>query len=148
MTTIQPITTNPDVCRDCQTCTLACSLHHDGACGPHLARLVVAKDMARYKFSIRICQHCSSPACLSACPVDAMAMDHRGVVAINDQACTRCGACAASCPYDAIAYSEYYDRFLKCDLCPGRQEGPLCVELCPVAALSLREEATPDRREN
>ncbi len=148
MPTIHPIATNADLCRDCQACTLACSLHHEGACSPDLARLAVDKDMARFKFAIRICQHCNEPACLSACPADAMAMDHRGVVTINDQSCTRCGACATSCPYDAVLYSDYYDRFLKCDLCAGREEGPLCVQLCPVGALSLRQEGTPRRGGN
>lgn len=133
------IVTDASLCRDCQTCALACSLFHEGACSPELARLAVGKDMARYKFTIRICQHCSLPACLSACPEDAMAIHDRGVVTINGEACTRCGACASSCPYDAIFYSMTYDRYLKCDLCAGLDMGPLCVELCPVGALTLQQ---------
>jgi Fe-S-cluster-containing hydrogenase component 2 len=127
--------TDPDRCRDCQTCALACSLYHEGACSLTLARLAIIKDAARYEFDIRICQHCPQPECLSACPADAMSMDKRGVVIIHDEACIRCGACAASCPHDAIFYHEREDRYLKCDLCAGRPEGPLCVQLCPVGAL-------------
>ena len=126
-------------CRGCETCVLACSLHHEGTCNPDMARLVVAKDMARYEFDILICQHCDAPDCILACPNDAMAMDDRGVVFMVDEDCDRCGACAASCPYDAILYNEDQDRYLKCDLCANREGGPLCVELCPVGALTLAE---------
>jgi Fe-S-cluster-containing hydrogenase component 2 len=125
------------LCRDCQACALACSLYHEGECNPSLARLLVSKDMARYEFQITICQQCDPPACIPACPTDAMQMDDRGVVVISEDECIQCGACADSCPYGAIFYNEAQDRYLKCDLCAGRDEGPLCVEVCPVGALTL-----------
>jgi len=125
------------LCRDCQACALACSLHHEGECNLSLARLVVNKDMASYQFDILLCQHCAVPDCMSACPCDAMRLDERGVVVILDDECIRCGACRSSCPHSAVFYSHNHDRYLKCDLCAGREEGPLCVELCPVGALAL-----------
>jgi Fe-S-cluster-containing hydrogenase component 2 len=129
------------LCRDCQACVLACSLHHEGECSPGLARLVVTKDMAKYQFDILVCQHCASPDCLLACPSDAMSLDKRGVVIILDAECDRCGACASNCPHDAIFYNEVQHRYLKCDLCASREEGPLCVEFCPVGALALVDAA-------
>jgi Fe-S-cluster-containing dehydrogenase component len=137
MTDNQRIQVDAKLCRDCQTCVLACSLYHEGECNLGLARLVVTKDMARYEFDIVICQHCHEPDCILACPSDAMLLDDRGVVIILDDECDRCGSCAASCPYDAIFYNEAQDRYFKCDLCVDRAEGPLCVELCPVGALTL-----------
>ena len=131
------IHTDADLCRDCQACALACSLYHEAACSPALARLVVTKDMVKYEFDIRICQHCDDPACLESCPVEAMALDDRGVVMLDDEACVQCGACADSCPHDAIFYHQAEDRYLKCDLCAGRVEGPLCVDVCPVGALTV-----------
>jgi carbon-monoxide dehydrogenase iron sulfur subunit len=125
------------LCRDCQACVLACSLHHEGECNLGLARLVVSKDMARYEFDIVICKHCDEPDCMLACPSEAMLLDDRGVVIILEEECNRCGACAADCPHDAIFYNEALDRYVKCDLCAGREEGPLCVQLCPVEALTL-----------
>ena len=127
------------LCRDCQACTLACSLHHEGECNLGLARLLVTKDMAKYEFDIVICKHCDEPDCLLACPSQAMVLDDRGVVVILDDVCDRCGACAADCPYGAIFYYEAQDRYVKCDLCAGREQGPICVELCPVEALTLVE---------
>jgi carbon-monoxide dehydrogenase iron sulfur subunit len=102
-----------------------------------LARLVVTKDMARYEFDIVVCKHCDEPDCMLACPSEAMVLDDRGVVIILEEECDRCGACAAACPHDAIFYNEPQDRYLKCDLCAGREQGPLCVEMCPVQALTL-----------
>jgi carbon-monoxide dehydrogenase iron sulfur subunit len=128
------------LCRDCQACTLACSLYHEGECSLSLARLAIIKDMAKYEFHILICQHCDRPECVLACPTEAMTMDDRGVVIIHDEECTRCGACASACPYDAILYHAAEDRYLKCDLCTSREGGPLCVELCPVGALTLSVE--------
>jgi Fe-S-cluster-containing dehydrogenase component len=118
---------------------LACALYHEGQCHLGLARLQVYKEMASYTFDIRICRHCQSPACLEVCPAGAMVVDRRGVVLLDDGACARCGSCAAACPYDAISYSEGEDRYLKCDLCAGREEGALCVALCPVGALTVGE---------
>lgn len=114
---------------------LACSLWHEGECNPALARLQVHKDMARLEYEIRICRHCVDPECLAACPEDAMRLDERGVVLIDDDLCIRCGSCQAACPYDAIFYNQSVDRYLKCDLCAGRAEGPLCAAICPVGAL-------------
>ncbi len=137
MTTQHRIKTDAELCRECQACTLACSLFHEGECSPNLARLQVLKDMARYEFQILVCQHCDSPDCMDACPSDAMVRDERGVVSIVDEACLRCGACAAACPYGVIFYHEATDRYLKCDLCAGREDGPLCVAICPVGALTM-----------
>ena len=131
------------LCRDCQTCVLACSLHHERECNLELARLVVTKDMARNEFAIVICKHCDEPDCILACPSDAMVLDKRGVVIVLNDECNRCGSCAASCPHDAIFYNKAQDRYIKCDLCAGREQGPLCVELCPVEALTLVQAEEP-----
>jgi len=135
------ILARPEICRDCQACMLACSLYHEGECSLSLARMLVSKDMARYTFDIRICQHCDTPECMLACPADAISLDDRGVAIINDDECIRCGACMSTCPYDAIRYNEAADRYLKCDLCAGRAGGPVCVEVCPVEALVLSDVA-------
>jgi anaerobic dimethyl sulfoxide reductase subunit B (iron-sulfur subunit) len=93
--------------------------------------------MEKYEFHIAICRQCDAPDCLSVCPTGAMRRDERGVVVLIEDECTLCGACAASCPYEAIFYNDARGRYLKCDLCADREEGPLCVELCPVGALAL-----------
>jgi Fe-S-cluster-containing dehydrogenase component len=132
-----PIRIDVSRCRECQACTLACSLYHEGACGPAVARLRVSKEMGPYTFDIRLCRHCDDPPCLDACPTGATSLDARGVVVIEEEECTACGACARACPYEAILHNAPEDRYLKCDLCAGREEGPLCAEICPVGALTF-----------
>jgi carbon-monoxide dehydrogenase iron sulfur subunit len=127
------------LCRDCQACTLVCSLRHEGECNAALARLIVLKDMRNYEYDIAICQHCEEPECVDACPSGAISLDERLVAIIDYDACTVCGICAEECPYDAIFYNEQQDRYLKCDLCADWGGFPLCVEFCPAGALTLIE---------
>jgi Fe-S-cluster-containing hydrogenase component 2 len=74
---------------------------------------------------------------MAECPNQAIRRDERGIVTIFHDECLQCGACMEACPYDAIFYNEALGRYLMCDLCGGREKGPLCVELCPVGALTL-----------
>ena len=134
------ILSDPDLCQGCEVCLLACSLWQEGENNPSLARLRVEKDMVHYTFSISVCQHCSPPPCLEACPVEAMSLDERGVVLIDEQECIRCGSCAERCPYGAIFYDERTDRYLKCELCTAYNGEPLCVAICPTGALHWQPE--------
>lgn len=140
MPPIRRLRADDEACRGCEACVLACSVFHEGASQPGLARLVVSKDMARYEFHIDYCRHCDDPPCLAACPVDSMSLDSRGVVLIDDALCLRCGACADACPYHTIYYLADRDRYVKCDLCAGRTQGPLCVAFCPVDAILETDE--------
>lgn len=133
------VTANAELCRDCQCCALGCSLYHDSVCSPARARLTVAKDMARFEFAIHVCHQCQDPDCVAACVAGAMKVNEQGVAIVDEGSCVRCGACADACPFEAIFYHAPTERYLKCDLCAGRSEGPLCVQLCPAGALNLVE---------
>ena len=135
--TEQKIYANAALCRDCQACTLACSLYHEGQCNLSLARLAVLKDMARYEFRILVCQRCDTAECMMVCPTEALRYNDEGILVLNEEDCIQCGACCEACPYHALFYDKATDRYLKCDFCAGRPGGPVCVEICPVRALSL-----------
>jgi Fe-S-cluster-containing hydrogenase component 2 len=134
------IVVSTEFCRGCDMCTLACSLYHTGQCNPGQARLRVTKDIEQHRFSIVICKQCEEPACFEACPADAMERDDEGVVSIIAENCIACGSCQAACPYEAITFHEGTDYYLKCDLCKGRAEGPMCAEVCPTGAVSFGDE--------
>lgn len=135
---MQQVAVDPSRCRGCDMCVLACSLYHDGQCGPDLARLRVRKALDRYAFDIQMCWHCAVPHCANACPVpDAMERDENGIVRIIESNCIACGSCEQACPYEGIYHQVENDIYVKCDLCSGRGDGPLCVEVCPTGALSL-----------
>ncbi len=96
------------------------------------------------------CNHCDNPACIPACPVEAISKDQeRGVVFSDPSKCISCGSCLEACPWDAPQFydekfSDYDEddparpRMTKCDLCRDRiLEGlkPACVAACPARAL-------------
>jgi Fe-S-cluster-containing dehydrogenase component len=134
-----------DLCRDCEACMLVCSLLHEGESNPLLSRVLVRKDMQRFKFNIILCQQCQtsgdSPECMQACPSEAIFIAERGGVIIDYEICVDCGDCAEACPYQAIFYNPETGKYYKCDLCADVAEAPACVEICPVEALSIRQEA-------
>jgi len=131
---------DPSLCRDCQACTLACSLYHHGECSPELAYLRINKDLALGKIDILLCRQCDFPDCIASCPNEAVRLDEHGRVILFVEECLQCGACAEACRYHAIFYNQKLGIYLKCDLCRGRAAGPACVELCPVGALTLAVE--------
>jgi len=128
---------DPNLCRDCQACTLACSLFHHSECSPEMARLRVNKGLDQGNIEIILCRQCDFPDCIAACPNEAIRLDEHGQVILFEEECLQCGACAEACRYHAIFYNQKLGMYLKCDLCRGRAEGPACVELCPVGALTL-----------
>ena len=88
------------------------------------------------------CHHCLSPACLTACPVDAYVKDPvTGIVKHLDDQCFGCQYCTLACPYDVPKYHSGKGIVRKCDMCSSRLsagEAPACVQACPHEAISIR----------
>lgn len=90
-----------------------------------------------YIYVKKQCMHCTEPACLSACFVNAFSKTEHGAVLYNPSLCVGCRYCMVACPFDIPAY-EYYDpltpQITKCTMCFDRiSDGkvPACVEICP-----------------
>ena len=83
----------------------------------------------------RICNHCTHPACLEACPRGAIykrAQD--GIVLIDEQRCRGYRYCMEACPYKRIYYNHVRDISQKCIFCfPRIEQGvaPACARQCP-----------------
>ena len=148
-------------CQGCVTCMLGCSLVHEGAENLSLARIqIIQNSFANWPDDLTIeqCRQCVEPACLEACPVDALEVDaqHGNVRRVNAEKCIGCGLCAEACPFtpsrSIVAPDADFDgdkKGKKCDLCvdtpfwnetggPGGKQA--CVELCPVAAIKFVKE--------
>lgn len=135
-------------CLTCRECEVACSLYHEGECNPALSRIRVDFDdfVPGYP-DIRVCKQCDWPACLFACAArwdePAICIDEKtGARYIDESICRGCASCVRACPLTPerpVVFRKRVDRKLKhfkCDLCRGRAEGPICVEICPGSALS------------
>ena len=133
---------HPDTCTGCGLCDLMCSLYHEGEQGQSLSRGELVGDRIESEFTFYVCRQCAEPKCYDACPNQDTALcidDATGVKFINPEECDGCGDCIEACPFDPprIKMHPAKDIAFKCDLCRGREEGPICLEYCSFEALSL-----------
>ena len=135
-------------CIGCYTCVVACKDWHDVPAGPASWRRVITIEKGEYPnifgaFFTSACYHCAQPACVEACPANAIKKRAEdGIVVVDREACLgkdKCNMCLEACPYDAPQFgAEENARMQKCDLCLERwEEGkqPICVAGCPTRAL-------------
>lgn len=82
----------------------------------------------------RICNHCSNPGCLAACPRGAIfKRDQDGVVLVDLSRCEGLRYCIAACPYKKIYFNPKISKSEKCILCfPRIEKGlpPACAQQC------------------
>ncbi|MFQ5381668.1 MAG: 4Fe-4S dicluster domain-containing protein [Dehalococcoidia bacterium] len=72
----------------------------------------------------RICNHCSYPACLAACPRNAIyKRPEDGVVLIDQKRCRGYRKCVEACPYKKPMYRPSTRTSEKCIACYPRLEG-------------------------
>lgn len=82
----------------------------------------------------RICNHCTYPACLAACPRRAIyKRGEDGVVLIDEVRCRGYRECVRSCPYKKVFYNHVTRITEKCIFCyPAIERGiiPRCFRNC------------------
>lgn len=82
----------------------------------------------------RICNHCSNPACLAACPTGAIfKREQDGVVLVDPSKCEGERYCVAACPYKKIYFNPKLFKSEKCIFCfPRVEKGlpPACAQQC------------------
>ena len=107
-------------CTGCKTCMLACKDYHDLSCDVAFRQVyeygggswsrssdgLWSNDAFTY-FLSEACNHCDSPACFAACSQGAIVKDEdTGLVYIDEEKCTNCGACAEACPLRALDFGD------------------------------------------
>ena len=82
----------------------------------------------------RICNHCSNPACVAACPRGAIfKREQDGVVLVDRERCEGLRYCVAGCPYKKVYFNPTLFKSEKCILCfPRVEKGlpPACAQQC------------------
>jgi formate hydrogenlyase subunit 2 len=109
------------------------------------------------------CLMCPDAPCHYACPADSLPIEPTtGARIIDEDKCIACGRCATACPFPVVPEAEATNRlvlgqasritydpvknvYTKCDLCFFREEGPACVQACPVNVRILQGILQSDR---
>ena len=83
----------------------------------------------------RLCNHCTKPACLEACPVRAIyKREEDGIVLVDPDKCQGTRLCNQACPYDKVYFNHVKNISQKCIFCFPRVEqgvAPACARQCP-----------------
>ena len=135
-------------CMGCFACVVACKGWHDIPAGTASWMRVKTIEKGKYPnlyviFLPTACYHCQTPACVSACPVEAITKRvEDGIVTVDGEACLgrdNCSLCLEACPYEAPQFgTEENAKMQMCNLCLDRwAEGkkPVCVLSCRLQAL-------------
>lgn len=137
------------LCAGCETCSIMCSLSHEGINSPGAGRIQVQLGTRSMIHTVLSCLQCSDHPCYDKCPKkgEAMRIDENGIVYIDEEHCTGCGLCIKGCRFEQprIVMMRNNDRkkwrAKKCDMCRDNAEGPQCVKWCPVRCIGLSSES-------
>jgi dimethylsulfide dehydrogenase subunit beta len=88
-----------------------------------------------YFYLPRLCNHCTNPACLAACPRNAIyKREEDGIVLVDQDRCEGYRYCMRACPYKKIYFNELLGKAQKCIFCYPRIEkgqATACSAQCP-----------------
>ncbi|MGD8996823.1 MAG: 4Fe-4S dicluster domain-containing protein, partial [Anaerolineae bacterium] len=100
------------------------------------------REGAVVRFRKYQCMHCLDPACVSACPVQALEKRDDGPVSYDPDKCIGCRYCMMACPFQVprVDWDKVFPVIAKCTFCADRIDHgqiPACAEACPVQALTF-----------
>lgn len=95
---------------------------------------------AYYFYMPRMCNHCTNPSCIEACPSKAMYKRDDGLVVRDENVCMGSRFCMEACPYKKIYFNYERNVAQHCIGCFPRIEmgvAPACVRQCPGRAVFI-----------
>ena len=138
------LVSNAARCTGCSRCEMNCSLLNDGKVMPFVSRVKVTRNLyhgadgktgglfGNFEYAPDTCHQCEDPACLKACPMNAIYVrESDGVRVIDREKCIGCGACQAACPFHMATVDPEEKKSTKCVLCG------YCAQECPCGALTV-----------
>ncbi len=144
---------NSSVCGNCRACQVACQdknnlpvelrwrrvVQYGGGGWVRNGNLMQPNGVFTYSISFS-CMHCENPACVAACPTQAMTKRADGIVLVNQDQCVGCRYCQWACPYGAPQFDETRGVMTKCTFCEdllAQGQNPACVDACPMRAIEF-----------
>jgi Fe-S-cluster-containing dehydrogenase component len=146
---------NLDTCSDHRDCMLACKNKTCSFLGSHYVDTMTAISSEKYpksnSYTIPIlCQHCTEPMCVPACPQGVFSKREDGIVTVGDTSV--CGACenkpcVNACPFGVIDLDPTDGKVGKCDMCVDvvdKGEIPACSSVCSTGSIMFGDFDDPD----
>jgi Fe-S-cluster-containing dehydrogenase component len=127
---------NLDLCCGCKSCSAACAYGHRAQSNLSHSKLNNVAELPLH------CMHCETPACVAACPNEAMQKQEDNTVLRSSFKCVGCKSCVLACPFGVIQTDLTKHIVPKCDLCIDLLEQgqePRCVQTCTSGALTFEE---------
>lgn len=123
-------------CSGCRLCEMVCSFHKEHAFASSTSRMIVIRDDDSGLDLPIVCWHCDPCQAIEDCPTEALERNKGGLVFVDEEKCVGCKKCSEACVIGAIRLHPTRNTPQICDLCAGN---PLCVQKCPVKALTYME---------
>lgn len=117
-------------CTGCRNCEIVCALYHFKEANPLKSRIRIYQDLSQ-RINVPII---AGPFTEAECTNKT----YKVVGGIEINGCALCPA--SSCPTRKWFTDPETDVPLKCDMCYGNPQGPLCVQSCAIGALTLVDE--------
>lgn len=156
-------------CMGCQTCVVACKDWNNVQPGQAKWRNLHDTELGIFPntkvfMTLYACNHCQNPACVDACPFEAIyKRPEDGIVIIDREKCQGNGSCKTACPYDApqipddnqekptlsLNTATKGHKMTKCTMCYDRVTiglKPACVGSCLTRALDFGTIAEIERK--
>ncbi|MHC4470841.1 MAG: 4Fe-4S dicluster domain-containing protein [Planctomycetota bacterium] len=109
----------------------------------------LAPHQVWFFYLARICNHCTYPACLAACPrASIYKRPEDGVVLVDQKTCRGYRECVKACPYKKVFFNAESGISQKCIACfplVEKGEQPRCFQTCIGKIRNQGYVSTPDR---
>jgi len=131
------VSADPDKCIGCCVCEYACSVTKEKTYNPTKSRIRALRMGPITNLAVT-CRHCEDPACVAACPREALSQEENtGIIMIDEEACNGCAWCISACQFGAMMMHPEKKVVFTCDSCKDEEDGPQCVKWCPEEALTF-----------
>ena len=121
-------------CLGCLTCANVCAVanHGDHSIVKSAIKIRTTGGMAS-NFVAVVCRGCASPACMEACPADALVARPGGGVELDSEKCFGCRRCVPACSVGAVNFDKDTQRPIICHHCG------VCTTFCTHDCLVMME---------
>lgn len=142
-------------CMGCNSCTVACKDYYGTNPGAVRWRKHETHEEGGagvFYNMVMSCNHCQTPACVTACGVSAITKRPDGIVYVDRNKCQSLKSCISACPFaepqiaddkQEPAYSSKWKvrhPMQKCNMCMeliDKGEKPVCMRACPAHAIDV-----------